>query len=204
MSETQEIERGAGPAHPAEEPPLALFESAGRAAIGPSASAIPFLERWAKILSLPISLAIVGSFTQCQVAKVTVGKDFVQLSTEILRDPVSANAPKGLRSWAVDVLGEFSPVDLDESLKTQLRNGTASLPATSNVPALISELASALKEVEVQQRAALLGLPLPRKPTARAVGIIRKALESEDEASRKAAEEALDLLNREVSIEVGG
>ncbi len=159
-------------------------------------------ERWTKILSTPFALALFAVWIQWKVGSMTVSKDYVALSTEILRESKSDNTPRALRNWAVDVLDYHSDVDLSEALKNELKEGKVSLPSAQNVPELISELARALKDAEIMAGAALMHVPLSPRSNSKAIEILSKLEKSEDPAIRKTAKEAIKTLSEPISISI--
>jgi hypothetical protein len=55
-------------------------------------------------------------------------KDYVQLAVSILKE-APADTPKELREWAVTLLAENSPVELNEAAKAALRSERLLAPA---------------------------------------------------------------------------
>jgi tetratricopeptide (TPR) repeat protein len=84
--------------------------------------------RIASLVAIPVVLAIVGWMVQDQLAARTVSKDYVQLAVSILSQPKQADTDPALRSWAVELLNENSPVKFSTAIATQLKSGAATLP----------------------------------------------------------------------------
>lgn len=97
----------------------------------PSADSWSRAEAIAKIGSLvaiPVVLAVVGWLVQDKLATRTVSKDYVQLAVSILSQPRQAGIDPALRSWAVELLNDNSPVKFSAEVAGQLRSGVATLP----------------------------------------------------------------------------
>lgn len=92
-------------------------------------------------LGIPILLAIVAnSFSQRQ-KEMEIGIRYVELATQILRADPSPDT-KALRTWAVSIIENYSPVPLSteasknlefERLKTEMQNYSLRAQAASNV-----------------------------------------------------------------------
>lgn len=80
------------------------------------------------LVAIPVVLAIVGWLVQDKLAARTVNKDYVQLAVSILSQPKQAAIDPALRSWAVELLNENSPVKFSAEVSGQLRTGVATLP----------------------------------------------------------------------------
>jgi hypothetical protein len=104
---------------------LALLSTGGCAM---TATKLNMIEQWARIFSgfaIPVIVALIAYRLQAVVSRRSVAKDYVQLAVSILSDPEKASP---LRDWAADLLNEYSPVDLPDTLKKELVEGTTSLP----------------------------------------------------------------------------
>lgn len=85
------------------------------------------LARWdvaAKVATavMPLVVAGVGYFVARSIAEIEVAPRFIGLAMDIIEeDP--RNQPDGVREWAVDLLVEYSDVDLDPELTRRLEEG---------------------------------------------------------------------------------
>ena len=87
------------------------------------------LEQSAKILSLialPLIIAIIGYGIQQQISNNSIKKDYVAISVNILSDK-KTSSKKGLRSWAVELLNNSSPVKMSPDVSKKLINGELNL-----------------------------------------------------------------------------
>jgi len=86
------------------------------------------LSRWQSIASIaasiaiPMILAIFGYLVQNQIASEGLRKDYVQIAISILKENPSAQE-KELRTWAVKVLDENSPIPFSSKAKSSLEKG---------------------------------------------------------------------------------
>jgi tetratricopeptide (TPR) repeat protein len=80
------------------------------------------------LIAIPVILGVVGWLVQEQVATLTVAKDYVQLAVSILSQPKQPDVDPTLRSWAVQLLNQNSPVKFSSDIAAQLTSGKATLP----------------------------------------------------------------------------
>lgn len=111
-------------------------------------------------LAIPIVLAIAGYFVQRELSNEGLKKDYVGIAAGILKEDSSKQEPE-LRSWAVKVLDENSPVPFSKRAKEGLRTGAPIVvpgPAWLGPPKLCREPVKArrvlLKELERLSREA--------------------------------------------------
>ena len=71
---------------------------------------IETIAKVASLIAIPVVLAGVGWLVQDKLATRTVSKDYVQLAVSILSQPKQAGIDPALRSWAVELLNDNSPV----------------------------------------------------------------------------------------------
>lgn len=73
-------------------------------------------------LAIPLVLVIVGCYVNRSIARIEAAPDLLELALETIdQDPRSQ--PAGLRSWAVDLLDEYSSAEMSDDLKARLRAG---------------------------------------------------------------------------------
>ena len=73
-------------------------------------------------LAIPIVLAVAGYFVQRELSNEGLKKDYVGIAAGILKEDSSKQEPD-LRSWAVKVLDDNSPVPFSKKAKEGLRTG---------------------------------------------------------------------------------
>jgi hypothetical protein len=76
-------------------------------------------------IGIPVVLAVGGWLIQTTLAKQSVSKDYVTLALDILENKQGndeARNTRGLRTWAVDLLNDASPVKMDSYTADQLIN----------------------------------------------------------------------------------
>lgn len=82
---------------------------------------------------MPLVVAFVGGFYACHNTQERIQAQFVSTAIEILREPPpsspSTETTPPLRTWAIEVMDEYSPVDLTVNQKEALR--TEGLPGPS-------------------------------------------------------------------------
>lgn len=111
-------------------------------------------------LGIPILLAIVAnSFSQRQ-KEMEIGIRYVELATQILRADPSPDT-QALRTWAVSIIENYSPVPLSEAasknleferLKTEMQNYSTRLQSTSNSTAAVhGAIMDIIKNAGLQQ-----------------------------------------------------
>jgi|SRR6185436_11586428 len=104
--------------------------------------------KWESILNvvsiavIPIVIAVVGWWLQSSLQDQSIKRDYVQLAVSILKENDTTKQNMDLRSWAVKLLNENSPVKLDASVQQQLKSGEILLPSPE-------ELTSGLKLFQV-------------------------------------------------------
>lgn len=73
-------------------------------------------------IAVPIVLAVAGCQVKESIARLEAAPDLIDLALEtIAQEPLSQ--PEGVRAWAVDLLGQYSPVALDADLRSRLEAG---------------------------------------------------------------------------------
>lgn len=73
-------------------------------------------------IAVPIVLAVVGCQVKESIARLDAAPDLIDLALEtIAQEPLSQ--PEGVRVWAVDLLDQYSPVELDSDLRRRLEAG---------------------------------------------------------------------------------
>lgn len=95
-------------------------------------STSPDWERTARIASLvaiPIVIAIIGGLIQETLSRSTVSRDYVQLAVSVLTADKN-KTPQELRSWAVDLLNENSPVKFSKEVADRLKGGEIEFPGS--------------------------------------------------------------------------
>lgn len=96
------------------------------------ASTRPDWERTARIASLvaiPVVIAIIGGLIQETLSRSTVSRDYVQLAVSVLTADKN-KTPQELRSWAVDLLNENSPVKFSKEVADRLKGGEIEFPGS--------------------------------------------------------------------------
>ncbi len=94
------------------------------------------LERWARILSLaaiPVALGIASFVLDATFKDRSIDRDYVNIALKILRSPKpeEANEPDRLmRSWAMSLLQDRSPVPLPIGLSEAILEGEVLLPTS--------------------------------------------------------------------------
>jgi hypothetical protein len=98
-------------------------------------------DKWdivARILSYfltPLLVVIIGGQIQTSLTQRTVDKDYVVAALSILgQPPEDTDLAPALRTWAVDVLNECSPVKFEPEVQEALISGTTYLPVCSPIP----------------------------------------------------------------------
>ena len=94
------------------------------------------LDRWqagATILSLlavPVLLGLGGWLVQRQTATEATRREYVQLALDILRDTERGHSTDqlALRSWAIDIVKTYTPVDMPEETLDALKRGALAAP----------------------------------------------------------------------------
>jgi WD40 repeat protein len=84
--------------------------------------------RIASLVAIPVVLAIIGAFIQAALTRSTVSRDYVQLAVSVLTD--KTKNPPELRSWAVDLLNENSPVKFSKEVADRLKGGEIEFPGS--------------------------------------------------------------------------
>lgn len=87
-------------------------------------------------LAIPIVLALAGYFVQRQLSNEGLKKDYVSIAAGILKEDAAKQEPE-LRTWAVKVLDDNSPVPFSKKVKEGLISGSpvvVSGPAWLNPP----------------------------------------------------------------------
>ena len=95
----------------------------------PGRSILDNYEKLAKILSLvavPVLLGIGGWALQDALSKRNVDQQYVSLALSILKEPKSDEL---LRTWAVELLNEHSPVPIPSQTQAKLKTGEISFAA---------------------------------------------------------------------------
>ncbi len=87
------------------------------------------LAKISSLIAIPIVIAVIGWLVQDKLASRTVNKDYVQLAVSILSQPKQTGIDPALRSWAVQLLNENSPVKFSPEVAVQLSSGGVTLPA---------------------------------------------------------------------------
>lgn len=73
-------------------------------------------------IAVPIVLAVAGFQVKESIARLDAAPDLLDLALEtIAQEPLSQ--PDGVRAWAVDLLDQYSPVELDSELRSRLKAG---------------------------------------------------------------------------------
>ena len=75
------------------------------------------------------SRSIIGAFIQAALTRSTVSRDYVQLAVSVLTADKTKTPPE-LRSWAVDLLNENSPVKFSKEVADRLKGGEIDFPAS--------------------------------------------------------------------------
>jgi len=84
------------------------------------------------LIAIPVVLAVIGGLIQGELANRTVSQEYVKLAVSILTADTSEVDPS-VRSWAVDLLNDYSPTKFSAETSTQLKEGLVSLPALRNL-----------------------------------------------------------------------
>jgi hypothetical protein len=90
-------------------------------------------------IAIPIVLTIAGYLIQRQLADDSLKKDYVGIATGILKENPANQEPE-LRTWAVKVLDENSPVPFSKKAKESLFSGTGAGPAWIGPPEICRKL----------------------------------------------------------------
>lgn len=146
-----------------------------------------------QILSLPITVAVVGWIVAVYVNHSAVSKDYVTLAVHILQDSTPAQDQPELRDWAVELLNHHSAVKLDPKLQSALKTGAASLPAET-VPELLSQIERQVLSAEKQRRASMLGIVLPGESQDELRNLLKRIGEADDPVNSPVARRLLDRL----------
>ncbi len=85
-------------------------------------------------IAIPIVLALAGYFVQRELSNEGLKKDYVGIAAGILKEDAAKQEPE-LRTWAVKVLDDNSPVPFSKKAKEGLIAGS---PATAAGPAWLS------------------------------------------------------------------
>jgi WD domain, G-beta repeat len=85
--------------------------------------------RIASLVAIPVVLAIIGAFIQAALSRSTVSRDYVQLAVSVLTADKTKTPPE-LRSWAVDLLNENSPVRFSKEVADRLKGGEIEFPGS--------------------------------------------------------------------------
>lgn len=87
------------------------------------------LEQWAKIFSLlaiPVLITLFGNWSQREISKNSTRKDYVDLSISILTSDTLRD--KELYDWAIDILANNSPIEMDKELINTLKGNKGLYP----------------------------------------------------------------------------
>jgi hypothetical protein len=73
-------------------------------------------------VAIPLIIALSGYFIQTAIKEREIRIRYVELAINILREPreTSKNENDALRSWAIEVLSRYSPIELNEDIKREL------------------------------------------------------------------------------------
>jgi len=88
------------------------------------------IEQFAKIASLiavPIIIGIGSWLIQNALSRRSVNQDYVQLAVSILTNS-DENIDQSLRSWAVELMNQNSPVEFSDAIAKKLSTGKVNLP----------------------------------------------------------------------------
>lgn len=102
------------------------------------------------LIAVPILLALLGWIVQTATKDRELNRDYVQLAVSVLSDQ---KASGDMRTWAVAVLRENSPVPFGSAQAAALASGASSLPSTTvyslrrAAPPLPSNLAEPCGEI---------------------------------------------------------
>jgi hypothetical protein len=127
-------------------------------------SGLDRLERWARILSLaaiPVVLGIIGFALDATFKDRNIDRDYVNIALKILRSP-PPEKPDGsdrlLRTWAVSLLEESSPVPLPEGLREAILEGAVKLPVSADRDSTLTA-----SQIAAVTRSSLLGVDILNK-----------------------------------------
>lgn len=82
------------------------------------------------LLLIPLAIAVGGWWTQDALTGKDINKDYVELAVSILSKP-QEEQDSDLRSWAVKLINETSPVKFEQIVADKLKDGSVELPALS-------------------------------------------------------------------------
>ncbi len=91
---------------------------------------------WLQLVVVPLSLLLLGSTLDRWAGSGALDSQYVALAIDLLSSPPSddedhAAADDALRSWAIDLLSETSPVDVAPELRDAFETGLVVLPSSS-------------------------------------------------------------------------
>jgi hypothetical protein len=101
-------------------------------------------------VAVPLVVAIGGWLLQRLLQRQSISRDYVQLAITILSSSEPSRVPPEIRSWAVDLLNQNSPIKLDARTIECLKSGDIALsgfqfvPSRALTPALKQELETSL------------------------------------------------------------
>lgn len=87
------------------------------------------VESVTKILSaiaIPIIIALIGWDIEEKISNKNLNRDYVKMSLDILTS--EGEVDQTLRAWAVDLLSENAPTEMNDEVKEKLKNGEVKLP----------------------------------------------------------------------------
>ncbi|MBV8938967.1 MAG: hypothetical protein JO089_03910 [Alphaproteobacteria bacterium] len=90
----------------------------------------------ASSIAVPVIIAILGWWLQAGISKQGIEKDYVQIASNILKEPPSSDEDnEELRIWAIAVLDKYAPIPFSASLRRKLQDGKFLMSETiGNVP----------------------------------------------------------------------
>lgn len=118
------------------------------------------LAQIASLLAVPILVAWFGWWVQSSLKESEIRRDYVQMAMTILS---SQGADPDVRTWAVEVLQQNSPVPLNYGAVNRLANGQSQLLSSSIVKE-ITERVDKMSDEEVREAARRWIRPDPAAP----------------------------------------
>lgn len=134
------------------------------------------------IALIPIVLAVGGWFIQKSLQNQSIQRDYVQLSVSILKSSDTGKISVNLRDWAVRLLDQNSPVELNDIVKEQLTSGQISFPNDSAVHPNYGNTAQPLDSLQPKTMALAKKLISVAKAQGIEVTVLRTRLTSQQQA----------------------
>lgn len=106
---------------------LIIKQSSDKPKTKNSLEKIESIVRIISTILIPLIIGAGGWWIQSSIQSQTVGRDYVKLAIDILKDPDTVNVSSQTREWAVKLMQTYSPIPFSEDLKKGLSDGTTIL-----------------------------------------------------------------------------